>query len=208
MRIRWGIVPTGVFLVGCSPDPAMQERYENARLKESVDDLQRTVDNQKLEIDELKRQLQTARGISDVDLRRLVIPVRIDIDPLTGGDNYDKQPGDDGVTVYLRPVDKDGDTIKVSGDVTIELFDLQRSDQPKLGTFVFTPEQVSSAWHGKLMTQHFTLKCPWQTGPPAHADITVRATFVEHLSRSALTAQAVCKVRVDSRQAASQPGRP
>jgi len=191
---------------GCemSATPAMQAEYENARLKSELETAQKTIEKLSNDVNELRAQLQTARGISDADYSLLILPEKIAIDSLTGGESYDRIPGDDGVTVYVRPIDKDGDTIKCAGDVVIELFDLQQTGSQKLGRYEFAAKDMAGLWHGKLMTSHFTLKCPWQTGPPAHEEITVRATFTEHLTRRALTAQTVCKVRL-GRGATSAP---
>jgi hypothetical protein len=50
---------------------------------------------------------------------------KIELKPLTGGDDFDGKPGDDGVKVYLVPFDETGDKIKAAGWITIDIFDLQ-----------------------------------------------------------------------------------
>src|SRR5262245_19590600 len=45
---------------------------------------------------------------------------------LTSGANRDGQPGDEGVSVLLQPVDAHGDLVKLVGAVELELFDLNR----------------------------------------------------------------------------------
>ncbi len=122
----------------------------------------------------------------------LFAPVKIEIASLSGGANYDGKPGDDGVTVYLRPRDANGDVVKVPGRITIQLLDNANLAAPRLlGLRVFDdPDQLGELWHGRFSTNHFTLKCPFPPGTklPATRRVTVNAEFVDYLTGATLTA--------------------
>lgn len=185
---------------GCTPPV-------NHKLHDRVNNLEHDLRNcnnqrvaQQATIDELRQQLAVARSINEDDIKRLFYPERLLIDPLTGGADYDDQPGDDGVTVYLKPIDRYGDVVKVAGDIRIQLFDLAApADRNLVGEYAIPVDQVGELWHGKLWTGHFTIKCGWLHGPPEHNEITVRAIFVDYLTKRVVSAQTTCTVDLPPR---------
>lgn len=181
--------------VGCENNAELDLRRQVGALSDQAAEKDRLISSQQSTIKDLNRQLQEARGLTDDDLTKIFYPEKIVIDDLSGGDDYDGKPGDDGVTVYLQPIDRDGDAVKVAGDIRIELYDLQNpSGQNMIGDYVFPLDQVSRLWYGKLSTYHYTLRCPWKSGPPAHNEVTVRATFVDYLTKRVISTQEVCKI--------------
>ncbi len=192
-----GAVFGPVLVAGCVGQGENKLRDELTRLREENRARNDQLVAQRATIDELNVQLRNARGINEEDLKKLYYPKELVIDRLTGGADYDGQPGDDGVTVYLRPIDQYGDVIKIPGDVTIQLYDLAAApDRNFLGEYRISVDQLAPLWHGRLMTGHFTIKCPWAKGPPQHDEITVRATFVDYLTKRVVSAQTTCKVKL------------
>ncbi len=180
---------------GCHSTTELELQRQVLRLTEQISEKNHQLAAGQASIDGLHRQLQETRGLTDEDLKKIFFPEKIEIASLSGGDNYDGEPGDDGITVYLRPVDRDGDPVKVAGDIRIELYDLANPpDENLIGEYFIGVDQVSKLWYGKLGTYHYTVRCPWQGNPPQHDEITVRATFVDFLTQRAITAQTVCKV--------------
>jgi hypothetical protein len=170
----------------------MQMRDELGQLRETIRQKDNQLVAQRTTIDELNQQLRVARSINEDDLKKIYYPQEIVIDRLTGGADYDGQPGDDGITVYVRPIDQYGDVIKVAGDVLIQLFDLAAPPgQNLIGEYRVPVDKLGELWHGKLMTGHFTIKCPWAGAPPEHNEITVRVTFVDYLTKRVVSAQTV-----------------
>ncbi|MFQ5806210.1 MAG: hypothetical protein ACE5I3_07160 [Phycisphaerae bacterium] len=187
-----GLLP----LVGCQTEETMELQRKITRLTEQIEKKDNQLVAQRVTIGQLHEQLQYARGWTDEDLEKIFYPERVVIASLSGGDDYDGQPGDDGITVYLRPVDRDGDAIKVAGDIRIELYDLANPPNENLIGKYFVPvDQVHKLWYGKLATYHYTVRCPWQKGPPRHDEITIRATFQDYLTQRVMTAQTVCKIK-------------
>ena len=177
---------------GCAPPGNADLELKVTRLEERLDDRNNELAAQRSTIQQLNKQLTTARALTDEDLKKVYYPEKLVIGPLTGGEDYDGTAGDDGVTVFLRPVDRDGDVLKVVGDIRIELFDLQAPDGRRLlGSYYVPADRVHENWYGKFLTYHYTIRCPWKTGPPAHDEITIRATFVDYLTQRVMTAQVV-----------------
>lgn len=199
---RAGVALVGVVLAtaGCVSQTEISLRNEIIGLREQVRQKDNELVAQRASLDEVARQLAVARSISEDDLKLLFYPERLVIDRLSGGADYDGKPGDDGVTVYLKPVDRHGDVIKVPGDIRIQLYDLAAPPGRNLIGEYFVPvDQVGKLWQGKLWTNHYTIKCPWPAGPPEHTEITIRATFVDYLTKRVVSAQSTCQVKLPPR---------
>lgn len=182
---------------GCKQQEGPDLRAQVKVLQEKVEKQNSELAARQAAIDELNHQLAIARGISDDDLKKIFYPEKLVIGTLSGGYNDNGKAGDDGVSVYLQPVDKKGDVIKAAGDIRIELYDLANpASQNQVGVYVFTVEQAAEHWFGQLMTNHYSLKCPWQHGPPKHSEITIRAQFTDYLTKRIMNTQATVKVKV------------
>ncbi|MBU0640155.1 MAG: hypothetical protein KKB50_14915 [Planctomycetes bacterium] len=190
-------VATAALWTGCAATPANEYERQISRLERTIAEKDHQLVAQKATIDELHRRLATARAFTPEQLAHIFYPETLVIDSLTGGADYDGQPGDDGVTVYLKPTDRAGDTVKVAGDIRITLYDLANPpDQTLVGEYVIPADQAGPLWYGRLMTHHYTIRCPWLTGPPRHAELTIRASFVDYLTQRAMTAQTTCTVEL------------
>ena len=194
---------TPLFALVLLPSPACESPTQRelqsqiSTLNERIAEKDHQLAGQETTIEQLHEQLAKARGLSDEDLKKIFSPQRIEIASLSGGDDYDGKPGDDGITVYIKPLDRDGDAVKVAGDIRIELYDLANPSGRKLiGEYVVPVDQASTYWYGKFATYHYTVRCPWQHGPPKHNEITIRATFVDYLTQRVMTAQTVCTVEL------------
>jgi len=195
------VIPLSALVLLPSPaceSPTTRElQTQISKLNERIAEKDQQLAGQRTTIEQLHDQLAKARGLSDEDLQKIFSPERIEIASLSGGDDYDGKPGDDGITVYLKPLDRDGDAVKVAGDIRIELYDLANpSGQKLIGEYVVAVDQASTYWYGKFATYHYTVRCPWQQGLPKHNEITIRATFVDYLTQRVMTAQTVCTVEL------------
>lgn len=142
--------------------------------------------------DQLAAEVDALSGLGPARLSKLFTVQRLRIDSLTGGADYDGRPGDDGVTVYLAPLDQDGDSIKAAGAIEVFLYDLTQPDQPRpVGHCVVDdPAEVSRAWYGGWMTNHYTIPCAWSPGVhlPASREVAVRVSFLDWLTGRTLVA--------------------
>jgi hypothetical protein len=190
-------IGVALFAGGCMNDTEMKLRDENTRLAGELDQTKNQLTTQRATIDELNKQLDAARGITPEELKKIYYPKEIVIDRLSGGYDSDGKPGDDGVAVYLRPIDQYGDIIKAPGEVRIQLFDLAAPPgRNQIGEYVIPVEELGPLWHGRFLTNHYTIKCPWPSGPPEHNEITIRVTFVDYLTKRVVSAQSTGKVKL------------
>ncbi len=187
-------------LAGCN-GLTMEERLRQRdqqvqQLTDKVDKLSNEVATKNALVDAQRKQIATLRRLGDKRLEKLYYVTAVKLDRLTGGANYDDKPGHDGVTAYIQPVDQDGHVLKAAGDLRIELFDLANPDgQRRIGEYRLDVDHAREAWHGRLMTNHYTVKCPWRTGPPAHDEITIRVEFADYLTGRTFRDQKVVKIQ-------------
>lgn len=184
-------------VAGCAPDPQVELRQEIARLNTAAADRERELEAKRATITELQARVAAAAGLNEKRLEYLFVPERLVLDTLTGGLDEDGLPGDEAVVVYVKPIDRYGDTIKAAGELRVQLFDLAAPpEQSLVGEMRVPVEKAAEYWYGRFLTSHYTLKCPWISGFPAHSEITVRVTFVNLFPPRVLTAQTVVNVKL------------
>ena len=94
---------------------------------------------------------------------------------MTSGQDRNGQPGDEGLSVLLTPVDAHGDLVKLAGDVELDLFDMTRpSDQQRLGQWRFSLDEVRGHWHKGFLSAGYLFQVDWQT-PPSSPELTLHA---------------------------------
>ena len=186
-----------ILTFGCQPPKSTDYERQLQVLRETIAQKNAELASQKATIDALNKRLDAVRAIRPDDLTKIFYPERLQIDSLSGGFDSDGRPGDDGVVVYLKPVDAVGDVLKVAGEIRIQLYDLDAPPaQNLIGEYVIPVDQSRGLWHGKLMTQHYTVRCPWPHGPPQNPEITINATFIDLLTQRVITAQTTCTVKL------------
>ncbi len=137
-------------------------------------------------IADLHRRVDAGPLFEGIDLDDLFTVDRIEIVSQTGGANFDSQPGDDGVVVYVRPLDAHGDFLKAAGQFTIQLLDLTVAGSPRsLATYVYSKrEELAAAWYGGMLTNHYTFRCafPPRLNPRAPREVHVRVVMLDWLT--------------------------
>jgi len=202
---RWAnsiaVVVAGAMLAttaGCLP-PARDETFQQrARLQQEVDTLRRRVVSLQDHIESQARTIQKLQGLDgDRAVDKLVHVASIEIERLSGGYDADRDGRDDGVVVYLRLFDRDGDTIKAAGSAGVELFDLSRPDGERLiGVASWDAAALRETWHGRFMTSHYTMRTPWRDPAirPTDQSVTVVARFNDLLTGRTFEDQRVVEI--------------
>ena len=86
---------------------------------------------------------------------------------------------DGRVHIVVRPIDEDGDIVKLPGQIELRLLNLS-SDNPKdqiLGQWSWTEDESRDLWSSAAIGTGYAMDLP-ATGLPADQPITVRARFV------------------------------
>ncbi len=206
-RSWWSLaIPAHVVLVaglaGCDGQTGVLTSVQQERdaLQQENAGLKREILARDTKVAEMQAQVDTLMNLGPNRLDALFSAERIKFAKLTGGADYDGLPGDDGVTVYLQPLDADGDVLKAAGEIIVELLDTSVPGSPRsLGRYVHNdPAQLRKLWHGGFLTDHYTVKCPWSpdSGPPSAGEVLVQATFYDYLTGKRLTAAELVKVEL------------
>ena len=206
MRPAWSWASALSFLlvcVGCEDPGGIQAQGpERGVPQRRIGQLEREQITLREENKTLRNQIKQLQRLGAKRLELLNAPVKVQIERLSGGYNDDGVPGDDGVVVYIRPIDGEGDVIKATGDIQIQLWDLAgATDELLVGEYILDAEHALGRWYGKLMTHHYTVKCPWRSEPPAHNEITIRVLFTDYLTGRVLSDQWVCRIVLSTGQA-------
>ena len=132
----------------------------------------------KREIAELKSQISRQKQLTPSANDLEFMTQRIDIGWLSGGRNWDGKPGDDGVRLFVFPIDQDGHTVKRVGAVGIRLTDEAMPEgQRRVGDWKFSPAEAARKWTSTAVAYGYQFDLRWQTGLPAHADLTAYVEF-------------------------------
>ncbi len=165
---------------------------ENEKLK---------ADNQNLlsEVAEQAKTIETLRGLGGPErLKNFYVVKAIKLGNYTGGYNLDNQNGDEGIKVYIEPIDQYGNVIKAPAEVKIQLFDLAEPVEKNLiGEYAWNVEQVGKEWSGGFGAYHYSFFCQWKDDdPPKHNQITVRVEFTDYLTGEVFLAQKLCEIDI------------
>jgi hypothetical protein len=180
-------------------------QQENEKLKEDKQ-------NQREVIQEQQKKIETLRSLGGQKRLEKLYQVRsISLGWLTSGVGGEGDKADEGIKVFLEPVDQTGSIIKAAGDVKIQLYDLAAPPKENLiKEFLFNVDEVAKHWYGGFGAYHYSFECLWKDNPPRHNELTVRVEFIDYLTGKTFSAQTVCKVRLppSATQPATEPAQP
>lgn len=155
------------------------------------------------------RQVADLLGLGGPErMKKLYLVQRINLGSATAAVDLDHKPGDDGVKVYIEPVDQHGSVLKAPGSVTVQLYDLAADPKDNLvGELHSDVDQTAKCWSSGFVAYWYSFTCPWKAGPPKHDQITVRVEFVDYLTGKKFQAQTVVKAALPAAttQPATQP---
>jgi len=185
-QLRWTALLLVVALAGCATRGNV-DLLEN-RLRQQEDDLF-ALESQ---LDSTRGELTVARREADAFRKQLarrgdrtILPEQasalfrttgIRIDKMTtGGLDRDGSTGDDLLVARLVPHDSGGDSVKLPGEIQLELFDLAAgSKRQRIGAWNFTSEESLKYWYRGLGWAGYLFKLPWQSAP-RHKNLILHA---------------------------------
>jgi len=186
---------------GCMNTVSAEKFQTTQRELQLTQEKNKQLENQLAEEQQAVRTLQAQvaqlRGLGDKEaIEQLVTPVRLEFARLSGGYDTDGKAGDDGIVLFVQPIDRDGHVIKAAGSLTVTILDpLEPPNRNVVARYNFTPKAARKLWYGRLMTNHFSIRCPWPTGQlPIHNELTAYVVFVDLLTGRQITAQKAFKV--------------
>jgi len=195
----------GALLTGCVRPNAVtiQLRKDKQELQGRLAETSKLREADRARIADLEKSVGTLPTLPQDRLDRMFTVHGIELSRLTGGADLDESAaGDEGMRVYLSPVDETGDPMKATGSVLVEAFDLASDRDNRIGRWEFGPTAMKETWRGLGPLHAFVLVCPWQ-GAVRHAEVTVKVAFRDELTGWTFTA--LRDVHVALRAAATGP---
>jgi hypothetical protein len=165
-------------------------RKQNAELRGQVEQLQHSLDTARADLAALEARSTTVPSLPQARLDELFTTHGLLIGRLTHGADLDpKSPGDEGVRLYVVPLDDGGDLLKAAGSFVVRLIDPAAApDELLVGEWEFSPAQANATWVSHLTTYCYVLPCPWPKAPK-NKDLIVRVTFIDSLTGRSYSAE-------------------
>ncbi len=134
-------------------------------------------------IDALQSRATTVPTLPNERVEALFTTHGLRFGKLTGGADLDpERPGDEGLKIFVVPIDDRGDALKAAGGFTVEAFDLSDAAEPLVGTWTFPAAEAATWWFGQGLLYEYVLTCPWQNRIPAADKLTIQVTFTDALT--------------------------
>ena len=193
-------------LPGCgSPSKANIElRKQNQQLQEQLKQARQFGEADQRVIAGLRDRQGTVPTLPTTRLADLFTTHGLEFTRLTGGADLDpSKSGDEGLAIYVVPVDQSSQMLKAAGSFDVEAFDLANPADPLVGRWHFNLQQSRDAWNGLSLVYCYALICPWQK-IPKHDDVTIKVTFFDELTQTPFTAQKIIHVALPN-QATTHP---
>jgi hypothetical protein len=185
---------------GCNsvPGDKFQETQRDLQLaKERVRALELQLADEQQTARNLQDQIAHLRGFGKLEqMEELITAVRIELVAPSGGYNTDGQTGDDGLVLFVRPIDRDGHVIKCAGTLKVTILDpLSPPNRNVVAEYNYDVPTTRKMWYGRLMTQHFTIRCPWPTGQiPLHNELIAHVVFTDLQTGRVMTTEHAYKI--------------
>lgn len=143
---------------------------------------------------QLAEQVNTLTGLDrNIRLQALSTLEKIQLTNRTSFYDKDNDGTLDTLIVHIQPIDSQQDQIKAVGSCTIELWNLNNSQQQsKLGQWDFDPAFLSLNWGGNIFSSYYRISIPITDTIAAQTnELTLKVTFTDYLSGKILSDQTV-----------------
>jgi len=162
---------------------ALREKiYE---LTDQNEQLSKQLEQTTAENEQLAGQVRVLSGLPDeVKGKNIYVLEKVTLTKHTNFYDKDGNGSKEKLLVYLQPIDKDGDIIKATGEVEIELWDLSKEEsQAKLAQWKVATDDLAKLWFSTLMRTNYRLTFDAPDGAMQSKEpLTVKVTFTDYLS--------------------------
>ena len=195
---------TGCLLVlagGCeSADQKSPLAEQIQQLKQEKTQLTRQFERSKNENKQLKEQIQVLSGLpEEAKAENLYRLQKIKITRYTNFYDKDKDGQYEKLIVYIQPLDEEGDIVKATGAMDVQLWDLNKeASRALLGQWHITPGQLKKLWFATVITINYRLTFDLADKiENIQEPLTVKVTFTDYLTGKVFKEQKVIKPQSD-----------
>jgi len=166
-------------------------------LTEQNKQLENQLEQIRAENKQLTKQIHVLSGLpEEVKGENLYRLQKIEIGKYTGFFDKDDDGKKEKLIVYIKPIDEEGDIIKATGTVDVQLWDLDSSeaDQALIGQWHVEPDELKKLWFATIVTINYRLTFGIADKVKSFDEpLTVKVTFTDYLSGKVFKEQKVIK---------------
>ena len=171
---------------------------KNNTLRQEKTELTYQIKQVKTENKQLTKQIEVLSGLpADVKLENLYDLQRVKIHRYTNLYDKDKDGKYETLIVYIQPTDEEGDVVKATGAVDVQLWDLNKKEnEALLGQWHIKPNELKKLWFATIITINYRLTFDIADKIDEFEEpLTVKVTFTDYLAGKVFTEQKVIKPR-------------
>jgi ribosome-binding ATPase YchF (GTP1/OBG family) len=166
------------------------------QLKQEKTELTRQIERSENENEQLQKQILVLSDLpEEAKAENLYRLQRVKVTRYTNFYDKDKDGQKEKLIVYIQPLDEEGDIVKATGAVDVQLWDLNKeANQALLGQWQVTPEQLKKLWFATLVTINYrlTFDVADKIGN-IQEPLTVKVTFTDYLTGKVFKEQKVIR---------------
>jgi len=186
-----------ILVAGCAtPDDKESLAVQIEQLTKEKTQQQKQIEQSEIENKQLKQQVQVLSGLpEEVKLESLNRIESVKIGKYTGFFDKDDDGRKEKLIVYIQPIDEQGDTIKATGTVDVQLWNLNKTDsQALLGRWKVEPGELKKLWFATLVTINYRLTFDvTDIVEGLEEPSTVKVTFTDYMTGKVFNEQKVIK---------------
>ncbi len=186
-----------ILVTGCAnPNEKESLARQIGQLTQEKTQLQKQIEQFEIENKQLKQQVQVLSELpKEVKLENLNRLESVKIGRYTGFFDKDKDGKKEKLIVYIQPVDEQGDTIKVTGAVEVQLWDLDKAgSEALLDEWRVESNELKEFWFATLITINYRLTFDVaDIVESLEEQLTVKVTFTDYMTGKVFKEQKVIK---------------
>ena len=166
------------------------------KLRQDKTQLQQQIEQAGAENEKLRERLQILSGLpAEVKGENLYRLQSIKISRYTNFYDKDKDGKKEKLIVYIQPIDEEGDIVKATGTVDVQLWDLNKeAGEALLGQWQVKPEELKKLWFATLVIINYRLTFDVaEIIDKFEEPLTVKVTFTDYLTGKVFKEQRVIK---------------
>jgi hypothetical protein len=185
-----------LIFAGCEGDNHVKMLEDrNAQLEKENRQLQKDFDAVKTENQQLANQVKSLADLSpEVRIDSLYNLESVKLTRYTNFYDRDKNGSKEKLIVYIQPIDAEGDIIKASGSVEVELWNLSEGtdEDALLAKWTVGPDELKKMWFATIVTENYRPVFDIvDVVKSFEKPYTVKMTFTDYVSGKVFTEQRV-----------------
>jgi cell division protein FtsB len=188
-----------VIITGCENSNSNSALTDEMNaLKQEKTQLRERVEESEKEVEQLKEQVRVLSGLPGEEKAENLYRVeRVKIGRYTNLYEEDEDGRYEKLIVYLQPIDEEGDVVKATGSVDVQLWDLNKeADKALLGEWHVGAGELKKLWFATIITINYRMT--WDVSDiisEYKEALTVKVRFTDYLTGRIFEEQKVIKPR-------------